>query len=93
MVSEDVTAERIEQAIVSAGGKLLESVRLFDVYRGKGVEPGKKSMAFELVYRAADRTLTTEEVESAHERLVRKVCGAVGGECAVDAGFMHLCLR
>ena len=63
-----------------AGGKLLESVRLFDVYRGKGVEPGKKSMAFELAYRAADRTLTTEEVESAHERLVRKVCGAVGGE-------------
>ena len=80
VVPEDVTAERIEQSIVSAGGKLLDSVRLFDVYRGKGVAQGKKSMAFELAYRAPDRTLTAEEVESAHERLVRKVCGAVGGE-------------
>ena len=37
-------------------------------------------MAFELAYRAPDRTLTAEEVESAHDRLVRKVCAAVGGE-------------
>ncbi len=80
VVPEDVTAERVEQSIVSAGGKLLDSVRLFDVYRGAGVPGGKKSMAFELAYRAADRTLTADEVESAHERLLRKVCAAVGGE-------------
>ena len=42
VVPEDVTAERVEQAIVSAGGKLLESVRLFDVYRGKGVDRGQE---------------------------------------------------
>ena len=80
VVAEDVTAERLEQSISSAGGKLLDSVRLFDVYRGTGVHPGKKSMAFELAYRAADRTLTAEEVDAAHERLVRKVVAAVGGE-------------
>ena len=80
VVPEDVTAERIGQSITSAGGKLLESARLFDVYRGKGVEPGKKSMAFELTYRAEDRTLTAEEVEATHERLLRKACAAVGGE-------------
>lgn len=80
VVAEDVTAERIEHAVRSAGGKLLDSVRLFDVYRGAGVAEGKKSVAFELSYRAADRTLTADEVESAHDRLVRKVCGAVGGE-------------
>ncbi len=80
LVSESVTAEKIEQAISSAGGKLLASVRLFDVYRGAGVPHGVKSMAFALVYRAPDRTLTAEEVESVHERLVRKVCAAVGGE-------------
>ena len=79
VVPEEVTAERIEQSILSAGGKLLDSVRLFDVYRGQGVSAGKKSMAFELAYRASDRTLTAEEVESAHERLLRKVCAAVGG--------------
>jgi phenylalanyl-tRNA synthetase beta chain len=80
VVDEAVTAERIEQALRSAGGKLLESVRLFDVYRGTGVATGKKSMAFALSYRAPDRTLTAEEVDSAHEKLVRKALGAVGGE-------------
>lgn len=80
VVPHDVTAERVEQAIVSAGGKLLGEVRLFDVYTGAGVPEGKKSLAFSLAYRAADRTLTTQEVELAHAKLVRKVTGAVGGE-------------
>lgn len=80
VVDEAVTAERIEQALRSAGGKLLESVRLFDVYRGAGVATGKKSMAFALAYRAPDRTLTADEVDAAHDKLVRKALGAVGGE-------------
>lgn len=79
VVPEAVTAEKVEQVMRSAGGKLLDGVRLFDVYRGAGIETGMKSMAFALSYRAGDRTLTAEEVESAHERLVRKVTGAVGG--------------
>ncbi len=80
IVDESVTAERLEQTARSAGGKLLESVRLFDVYRGTGVPEGKKSMAVKLVYRAADRTLTADEVEGVHEKLVRKVSGALGAE-------------
>jgi phenylalanyl-tRNA synthetase beta chain len=80
VVADDVTAERVIQSMSAAGGKLLESVRLFDVYRGEGVPSGSKSLAFALVYRAPDRTLTAEEVESVHERLVRKVSGAVGGQ-------------
>ncbi len=80
VVGEDIVAERVERAITSAGGTLLESVRLFDVYRGKGVEAGKKSLAFSLTYRGEDRTLTDEEVASAHDKVVRKVTAAVGGE-------------
>jgi phenylalanyl-tRNA synthetase beta chain len=80
VVAESVTAEKIEQAIRSAGGRLLEDLRLFDVYRGKGVESGKKSMAYALTYRLADRTLTAEEVDAAHEKLLRKVLAATGGE-------------
>jgi len=80
VVDEDVSAERVSQAILSAGGKLLESARLFDVYRGPGVPEGKKSLAYELTYRAADRTLTDDEVRPAHDKLVRKVSSAVGAE-------------
>lgn len=81
VVDEDVTHERLVQAMGSAGGKLLEDVRLFDVYRDAArVGEGKKSMAYALTYRAPDRTLTGEEVDKAHERLVKKVCGATGAE-------------
>jgi phenylalanyl-tRNA synthetase beta chain len=79
VVDESVSAERAEQSIRSAGGKLLESVRLFDVYRGEGMEPGSKSLAFSLVYRDPERTLTSDEVDAAHEKVVRKATGAIGG--------------
>lgn len=81
VVSEDVTAERMMQVITSAGGKLLDSVHLFDVYRDPiRVGAGKKSMAFSLEYRAADRTLTAEEVDKQHNKLVAKVAKATGAE-------------
>ena len=81
VVADDVTDERLTQAMRSAGGKLLEGVRLFDVYRDpERLGAGKKSMAYTLVYRASDRTLTSDEVNKAHERLVKKVSGATGAE-------------
>jgi phenylalanyl-tRNA synthetase beta chain len=80
VVPEDVTAERVEQAVSAAGGKLLESARVFDVYRGTGVAPGRKSIAVALTYRATDRTLAAEEIEATHERLIRKVSGALGAQ-------------
>lgn len=81
VVDESVTCETLMQRITSAGGKLLADVRLFDVYRdAERVGAGKKSMAFSLTYRAADRTLTSDEVEKAHAKLVTKVCKATGGE-------------
>ena len=67
--------------MTSAGGKLLSDMRLFDVYRDEErIGTGKKSMAYALTYRAADRTLTSEEVDKAHAKLVKKVCGATGAE-------------
>ena len=81
VVDEDLPNERLEQCINSAGGKLLDSARLFDVYIDeKRIGAGKKSMAYALEYRAADRTLTSAEVEKAHTRLIKKVCGATGAE-------------
>lgn len=81
VVGEEVTCEKLMQCMTSAGGKLLEDARLFDVYRDEErLGAGKKSMAFALTYRAADRTLTSAEVDKAHEKLVKKVCAATGAE-------------
>lgn len=81
VVDEAVTYEDLERRLRSAGGKLLRDVRLFDVYRDEErVGAGKKSMAFALTYRADDHTLTSEEVERVHQKLVAKVTKAVGGE-------------
>lgn len=81
VVDESVTNEKLMQCMTSAGGKLLEGVQLFDVYRDEErIGAGKKSMAYSLIYRAADRTLTSEEVDKAHDRLVKKVSNATGAE-------------
>lgn len=70
VVPLDVPAGSLELAIREAAGELLEEVRLFDVYQGEQVEAGKKSLAFSLVYRAEDRTLTDEEAQARHNRVV-----------------------
>lgn len=81
VVDEEVTHEKLLRSITSAGGKLLDTAQLFDVYRDEErLGAGKKSMAYALEYRAADRTLTTEEVDKQHARLIKKVCGATGAE-------------
>ena len=81
VVDEDVTYEQLIQRIASAGGKLLRDVRLFDVYRDPvRVGAHKKSMAFSLTYRADDHTLTSAEVDKAHNRLLTKVLKSTGGE-------------
>jgi phenylalanyl-tRNA synthetase beta chain len=80
-VDESVTAERVEQAVRSAAGTLLDDLRLFDVYRDVDrLGAGRKSLALSLSYRAPDRTLTSEEVEAVHQKVIRKVSNATGGE-------------
>ncbi len=64
-----VSVAEIERATQKAAGQLLKSVQLFDEYQGASVPEGKRSLAFRLVYRASDRTLTDEEVESAHQKV------------------------
>ena len=70
---EEVTVAQIENVINAAGGKLLRSVRLFDIYRGIGVPEGKKSLAFSLELRADDRTLTDADSEG----VISKVLAAL----------------
>ncbi|MBM9467759.1 phenylalanine--tRNA ligase subunit beta [Nakamurella leprariae] len=80
LVDAAVPAARVEQALAAGGGSLLESVRLFDVYTGTGVPDGQRSLAFALVVRAPDRTLTAAEaleVRDAAVAVAAERCGAV----------------
>ncbi len=70
VVPQEVPAEEVLTALREGAGELLEDVALFDVYAGKGIEDGKKSLAFSLRFRAADRTLTADEASEAREGAV-----------------------
>jgi phenylalanyl-tRNA synthetase beta chain len=73
LADASVTVAEIERIATREGGALLESVRLFDVYRGSQIPAGKKSLAFNLVYRVGDRTLTDEEVGPVHARALKAI--------------------
>lgn len=70
VVDESVQVGHIEKLIAECGGSILESVKLFDVYRGKQVGDDKKSIAFNLVYRDAEKTLTEGDVAPVHEKVL-----------------------
>ncbi len=70
VVTEGVSAALVEQAILDGAGELLESVRLFDVYRGPQVAEGSRSLAFALRFRAPDRTLDAGEIAQARQAAI-----------------------
>lgn len=65
VVDEAVEAASVQAAMQAAASEVVRELALFDVYRGKGVDEGKKSLAFRIILQAADRTLVDEEVEQA----------------------------
>ncbi len=80
VVGADVPAAGVEAALREGAGELLESIRLFDLYRGDQVGEGKVSLAYALRFRAPDRTLTVEEVSAAREAAVAAAAAATGAE-------------
>lgn len=70
VVDAAVPAEQVRESLVAGAGPLLESVRLFDVYTGDQVAPGHRSLAYKLVLRAPDRTLTGPEALAARDAAV-----------------------
>jgi phenylalanyl-tRNA synthetase beta chain len=78
IIDQAIPAAKVEAALVSGAGSLLESISLFDRYESVG--DGKVSLAFTLTFRAEDRTLTADEVTGYRESAVAsaaKECGAV----------------
>ena len=78
VMDESTTVGAVLAAIGKAGGALLESVEMFDIYRGAQVGEGKKSVAFSLVFRNADRTLSDDDVNP----VLKKILAACERECS-----------
>jgi phenylalanyl-tRNA synthetase beta chain len=68
----------VAEALRSAAGELLESVTLFDVYRGAGIEEGKRSLAYRLRFCSPERTLTDEEVGVLRARCIEAAATQFG---------------
>ena len=73
LVDADIAAGDVEKIIVKNGGKNFDGVTLFDVYAGKNIADGKKSLAFTLKFQSNDRTLTNAEVDDAFNAIVGAV--------------------
>lgn len=78
IVSADFESQKIFEIIDSFGSELIEDVFFFDVYQGKGIPEGSKSIAFRVIYRSFDRTLTAEEVETIHAQLINMLINKTG---------------
>ena len=78
VVDEQVSAAALEAALWQGAGEMLESVWLMDIYRGDQVGPGRKSLAYRLVFRARQRTLTTKEVNGFRDRAIQTAATTVG---------------
>jgi len=73
LVDHTVFARDIMTVIKNAGGELIEDVFPFDLYTGKNIADNKKSIAFRIIYRSGKSTLTDEEVDKVHNRVVKKI--------------------
>ena len=72
LVPETTSHEAVLQIVKQTKPANLETVELFDVFRGKNVPTGQKSMAYAVTYRSSERTLTDAEANAAHEKLVEQ---------------------
>jgi phenylalanyl-tRNA synthetase beta chain len=78
VAKRSVRHEDLAREIGAVGGELLEACRLFDVYEGAPLGPDERSLAFTLVFRAPDRSLTNDEVDERVARVVEQVRRTLG---------------
>ena len=83
VIDDDITAADVAGHFRSYPSEFIEDVQLFDQYKGKNIPQGKKSLAFRIIYRSPERTLTDGEVEPVHKELVDYVLQQTGGQLRV----------
>lgn len=79
-LDDSILVEQIEDIIKKQGGNLVESFKLFDIYKGKQIEEGKKSVAYSITYRLENKTLTDKEVEKVHNKILSSLQYVLGAE-------------
>jgi phenylalanyl-tRNA synthetase beta chain len=80
LVKEDVEAGKMTGIAIDSNEELLEKVCVFDVYDGRGVPAGMKSLGLRFSYRAVERTLTDVEINDVHSRIVTKIIAESGAK-------------
>lgn len=80
LVDKSVPVADIEEIMVKASGKLLDTIKLFDVYEGSQIPEGKKSVAYAISFRAPDRNLTNEEINVVFEKILKKLESGVNAQ-------------
>jgi phenylalanyl-tRNA synthetase beta chain len=73
VLDKNIPVKQVENLLYENGKPLLRSTELFDIYEGKNLEEGKKSLAFHLTYRSDEKTLTDKEVEEVQDRIIKKM--------------------
>ena len=80
LVDAETPAEQVARAAKGADKKLISDVRVFDLYEGKGVVEGKKSLAIEVTIQPREATLSDKEIDKISEAIVKSVNKATGAE-------------
>lgn len=80
LVDEYILAQQIEDIMKKQGSNMVESIKLFDVYKGSQVPEGKKSIAYSITYRLEHKTLTDAEVNKVHDKILRSLEHNLGAE-------------
>ncbi len=80
VIDQSVEAQAVIKAAMNADKALIRDVSVFDVYQGKGIADGKKSMAIQVLLQPVERTLTDSEIDAVSQKVVAEVTRATGGE-------------
>ena len=80
LLDESISADQVMNIVSKSKIRLVESASIFDLYTGKGVPDGKKSLAIRVCYRDLEKTLTEAEVTKSHDKLIRSICHLLGAE-------------
>ena len=80
LLSDDVQVSSVENEILDIETDIIEEIKLFDIYKGKSIASDKKSLAFSIRFRSAEKTLTDNEVDELYSRIVKKLEDNLGAE-------------